>query len=250
MRSLAILQARTGSSRLPGKVLKQINDKPMLEWQIDRILQSNIEKLVLATTTNSEDDKLVNHFERLGIVVRRGPDLDVYSRFKNILQEFNPKFFLRFTGDCPLTMPTVINQMLSQFEVENPEYLSNTIKPTYPDGLDVEIVDTKIFMMLDQLGLTQEEREHVTLKIYRNPNLYKLTNFANAEDLSDLRWTVDYDEDFQFVARVFSEFNGRESTFSISDVIALCEAHPEIINTYGPEMRNITLKNTIKSESS
>ncbi|CAN2169435.1 hypothetical protein MCEMRE22_00031 [Candidatus Nanopelagicaceae bacterium] len=132
--------------------------------------------------------------------------------------------------------------MIDFFEVNQFDYLSNTNPPTFPDGLDIEIVDTLSFLELENLNITELEREHVTLGIYNRPKIFKLGNFSNTTDINSERWTVDYQEDLDFVRKVYLEFINQELQFDLKDVISLLESKPEIRNTVNSEFRNIALK--------
>jgi len=242
LNNLAILQARMASTRLPGKVLLEINGIPSIKFQIDRIRNSKIDDLVVATSTDSSDDILVAYLNTINVEVRRGPLEDVATRFHQILDEYDPKCFLRLTADCPFVMPKLIDQMLDYFQLRDLDYLSNTTPPTFPDGLDIEVVKTSAFMGLVGSHLTDLEREHVTLGF--NSSNYELSrdNFGSNSDLSHLRWTVDYREDLEYLRKIATFLVGREKNFTFEDILETLENHPEIINHRGSNFRNIALK--------
>ena len=242
MSNLAILQARTGSTRFPGKVLKQVNGRSLIEWQILRILESKIDKIVLATSNESSDDDLAKIVRNLGIQVFRGSLLNVHSRFLSIVQQERPEYFIRLTGDCPVTMPILIDEMISTFESRCADYLSNVNPPTYPDGLDVEIISSRSFLEFSKMDLTEDEREHVTLGMRQRPNIFRVENFLNDRDLSKARWTVDYEEDFNFISKVFEYFTGRETEFTMHDVLQALESGHIVSNIISHEFRNIALE--------
>lgn len=243
--SLAILQARMSSSRLPGKVMMPINGEPMIYRQIERIRQATvIDELIVATSTDPSDDPLVEFLKAKNIEVYRGSLDDVLSRFLEIETQTKPTAIIRLTGDCPLVMPELINEMVEHFYESNVDYLSNTLEPTFPDGLDVEVVRASIFSKLTAYELSDAEREHVTLGIYSRPSVFTLENFCGIEDLSRKRWTVDYLEDLVFVGQVFSAFKGRESTFSFEDVIQLLRNDPDLGSAISADRRNEQLGGT------
>lgn len=248
MRNLVILQARTSSSRLPGKVLRTINGKPMIEWQIRRIRQSSAEQIILATSFEREDDRLCEVVRELDIDVFRGSLSDVHSRFERIIENFNPPYFIRLTGDCPLVMPDLLDQMINHFETHNYDYLSNTQPPTYPDGLDIEIISSRAFLDYSKLELSAEDKEHVTLGITKRPDLFNCSNYFSKKDLSTMRWTVDYEEDFNFVSDVYSFFQGEEIEFTIDDILEAINSGKITENLKTHLFRNITLAKGIKSE--
>jgi spore coat polysaccharide biosynthesis protein SpsF len=218
--TLVILQARMSSSRLPGKVLLPINGEPMIYWQIQRILSSRLPlSLIVATSSDPSDDILVDFLLAKNISVHRGSLDDVLSRFSEIANSHQYDAIVRITGDCPLVMPELMDKMLITFYGIDVDYLSNTLTPTYPDGLDLEIFRNGVIERLNVLQLSEKDKEHVTLGVYTRPEDFSLRNYANDFDLSDQRWTVDYFEDFEFVKKVFSHFKGRESLFGFQEVL-------------------------------
>lgn len=245
MENLIILQARTSSSRLPGKALLEINGKTMIEWQIRRLQESSVEKILLVTTVDNSDDQLSEIAFNLGIEVLRGSVSDVHSRFTAAVLKYNPKRFIRITGDCPLVMPDLIDEMLEEFLALKCEYLSNTSPPSFPDGLDVEIVSSDAFMKFSEGALTDLEKEHVTLGLYSRRGFFHIENFRNAEDLSKLRWTVDYEEDYRFVCEIYSNFKGVETEFRTSDILKLLSEGRVRNEPKSESFRNIALKGAL-----
>ena len=237
--TVAILQARMSSSRLPGKVMMPINGEPMIYRQIERIRQTSaIDEVIVATSTDPSDDSLVEFLLEKGIEVFRGSLNDVLSRFLEIQKGIESTAIIRLTGDCPLVMPELIDRMVAKFYETNVDYLSNTLEPTYPDGLDVEIIRPSVFGKLEALDLNDAEREHVTLGIYSRSEIFELENFLSDEDLSQRRWTVDYLEDLVFVKRVFNEFMGRESTFTFEDTMLFLANEPDLKSAISADRRN------------
>jgi len=236
------------SSRLPGKVLRVVNGRPMIEWQILRIQKSTVEKIILATSDDESDDELANVVGDLGIQVFRGSLWDVHSRFLTILKEEMPNYFLRLTGDCPLIMPHLINEMISDFESSHLDYLSNVSPPTFPDGLDIEIISSKSFLEFSTLNLTEEEKEHVSLGMRQRPGDFQIGNFVNNRDLSKMRWTVDYEADFNFVSKIFEYFKGREVEFTIHDIVQALYSGKIPDNEISHEFRNISIKGGVASD--
>jgi spore coat polysaccharide biosynthesis protein SpsF len=237
--NLLIIQARTSSSRLPNKVLKEVNGKPILEWQTKRVLQTTgLDQVVIATSTENSDDEIVEIGKRCGISTIRGSLHNVYSRFIKAVDIYNPEYIIRITGDCPLYMPNLCEAMLKEFKQSEVDYLSNTQPPTYPDGCDVEIVRTSVLRQLQKLTLTKSEIEHVTLGIYKRRDLFTCKNFMNSIDESIHRWTLDTQDDFDFIAQVYREFIGKELTFTYSDVMRLLEQNPKLARYDTGDMRN------------
>lgn len=240
--AVAILQARTSSRRLPNKVLEEINGVPLILRQVDRIARAKkINKLIVATSDNSSDDVLVEVLERHGVETFRGPLENVFQRFLDVIQSEGSDYFVRLTGDCPLVMPEIIDDLLESFDPEVYDYMSNTIVPSFPDGLDVEVFTMTSFLSLQSLSLTHEELEHVTLAFHRNKDVFKLANFRGTLDRSNMRWTVDYPEDLAFVRSVFGHFKGQESTFDFEQVLEFLSSNPEVASVISASRRNEAL---------
>jgi spore coat polysaccharide biosynthesis protein SpsF (cytidylyltransferase family) len=242
--ALAILQARMSSSRLPGKVMMELNGLPMIYWQINRILKSELVKnLVVATSTDSSDDILVNFLRDHNFNVFRGSLSDVHSRFLQIINSnTSVNTFVRLTADCPLVMPDLLTDMLRIFNSGKYDYYTNCINPTYPDGLDIEIFSRESFLQMSRSDLSDREREHVTLKFRTKSKDFRVGEKHHTFDLSSMRWTVDYKEDFQFVKSVYESFLGHESTFTLQDVLNLLQSHPELNNLLPGTLRHIALQ--------
>ena len=242
---IVFLQARMSSTRFPGKVMEEINGKPMIGWQIERILQSKMfNRIVVLTSTDISDDTLVEYLESIGVSVFRGSLQDVHLRFLEAIKVYKPRIFLRITGDCPLVMSNIMDEMLLRFHQVLPEYMSSALTPTFPDGLDIEIVSTDAFLRLNEYQLSADEREHVTLGIWTRPLDFRLESFENPVNLSNERWTVDYPEDLEFVRHIFSHMEGKEATFLLEDVLQLLASHKELRNSLSGELRNIALRET------
>ncbi len=249
MDNLAILQARMSSTRLPGKVMKEINGRPMIFWQISRILKSNVDGLILATSSEKSDDPLCEYVESIGIKIQRGSMDDVFSRFFNIVEKYQPKKILRLTGDCPLVMPQLINRIIDEFDRVHCDFMSNTNPPTFPDGLDIEIATSEALRRLSQFNLTSIEKEHVTLGFYERPDQFLFNNFLSTPDYSQQRWTVDYPEDLEFVRSVFAHFSGKETDFTFEDVNEVVKSKQIKDNVLGQNYRNISLSiNELKGD--
>lgn len=197
--TLAILQARLSSSRLPGKVLMPLGGVPMIAFMIERLRRSRkIDRLVLATSDQPSDDLLAETAARLGLAVVRGPLDDVLGRFALALQSNPAAVVVRLTGDCPLIDPLVVDRVVACVTEGRADYASNTSPPTYPDGLDCEAFRADLLIRADREARLPSEREHVTPWI-RGLVGEGAGNVACAADLSSLRWTVDYEDDLALV---------------------------------------------------
>ena len=237
--TLAVLQARMSSSRLPGKVMMEVNGKPMIYWQIQRILGSIcVNSLVVATSIDPSDDPLVSFLEENLISVYRGSLDNVLSRFIEVSEMYPHDALIRLTGDCPLVMPKLIDQMVGAFYEQDVDYLSNTLEPTFPDGLDIEIIKQGVLQSLTAFNLESKELEHVTYGIYTRPETFNLSNFLNESNHSHERWTVDYQEDLDFIRKVYAHFAGHEPTFTYLDLINFLREKPEVISGIDAARRN------------
>ena len=224
---LAILQARMSSVRLPGKVLMKVNGLPMLQRQIERIKNSKkISKLIVATSRSKDDLPIIELCKELGVESFAGSLDNVLERFLAVESKFPHEVIVRLTGDCPLFMADLCDEMIEKFLESTFDYYSNTIARTYPDGLDIEIFKSAALRELEKLKPTSLEQEHVTLGIYTRPNKFACGNHANKVDFSKLRWTVDTEEDLHFVRSVFSGFIGDESIFDFHDVFDFISKDP------------------------
>lgn len=226
---LAILQARVSSTRLPGKVLKPILGKPMLLHQFERIKKSKlINKIVIATSDDMTDNPIEELCINNCIEYYRGNLHDVLDRFYHTAMQYKPQHIVRLTGDCPLMDPTIIDTVIETHLNGKYDYTTNTIKPSFPDGLDVEVFTYQCLVEAYKQASLPSQREHVTPYIYDKNNRYKLMNVKNTEDLNYLRWTVDEELDFQLVNKIFEELYCKNPEFSYHDILNLMERIPEL----------------------
>lgn len=243
-RTLAIVQARTGSTRLPGKVLKPLEAEPMVVRQLQRVARTgSLDHIVVATSDSKEDDELADLLQARGIDVVRGPLNDVLARFIVALDHHPAEVVVRVTADCPLISPKIIDQVVAQFHSSEADYVSNTMEPTYPDGLDVEVVTADALRYVHEQTSDESEREHVTLGVYRRLDRFVIENFRDPSgaDLSDLRWTVDTADDFAFVEAVYRELFPSNPKFDYSDVLDLIESNPQLRRIDAESARNAAL---------
>jgi spore coat polysaccharide biosynthesis protein SpsF len=229
-RTVAIMQARMTSTRLPGKVLKGICGKLMLARQIERVARARLVDLVaVATSEDASDDPIAALCAESGIPSYRGSLADVLGRFQGASEWLGPAdHIVRLTGDCPLTDPAIVDACVAVHIANSADYTANGVERTYPDGLDVEVMTASALARAAREAKDPFHREHVTPYIYRNPEIFSLDALLYPRDLSGLRWTVDTPADFAFVERIFTELLPRDPFFGWRDVLALVEAHPEI----------------------
>jgi glutamate-1-semialdehyde 2,1-aminomutase len=227
MKVVAIVQARMGSTRLTNKVMRPIVGAPMIELLLARLSKSTqINQIILATSTDEINKSLVEHVKQLGYVCICGSENDVLNRYLIAAQAAEADVIVRITGDCPLIDPSLVDQSLIQFRSETLDYLSNVAPATYPDGLDIEIFTLKALRRAESEAQDLFDREHVTPYI-RKAGFFKTGVMKNKEDLSDLRWTVDELVDFEVVSAVFNYF-APCIYFSWTDVLDLQRKHPDI----------------------
>jgi spore coat polysaccharide biosynthesis protein SpsF len=226
---VAVLQARTSSRRLPGKVLRPLLGKPMLERQIERVKRANsLSRLVVATSDRSEDDAIAALCGRLGVDCFRGSLDDVLDRFHNAAAPYRPDHVVRLTGDCPLCDPKIIDQVVGRHLEGGFDYTSNALEPTFPDGLDVEVMRFACLEAAWRESILPSHREHVTAFIHTQPERFRLDAVRNDRDLSDLRWTVDEPEDFDLVEQIYAALSPAKPAFGTADILTLLETRPEL----------------------
>ena len=242
MKTLGILQARMTSTRLPGKVLEPILGVPMIGRQLERLARcSSLDGLVVATSTDSSDEDLVAYLDSQAVPVVRGSLDDVLGRFVAVMDVFHPDVVVRLTADCPLASPVLLDRVVAEFHTSGLDYVSNTMVPTYPDGLDVEVVRAEALRWVAENSDDPHEHEHVTLGVYRHPERFMIGNVAGDEDLSDLRWTVDNPDDLAFVRAVYDRLYPSDPAFEWNDVLALVRAAPALSRTSTQSARNAAL---------
>lgn len=225
MKVVAIVQARMGSTRLPNKVMKSINGVPMIELLLARLAKSQqIDQIVLATSVDPRNQPLVEHVSRLGFTCEQGSENDVLERYVQAAEKHAADVVVRITGDCPLVDPELVDECIRRFKEAGVDYLSDTITPTYPDGLDVEVVRFAALHRAMQESSKPFDHEHVTPYV-RESGVFSTAAFQNDEDLSNLRWTVDDPEDFEVITHVFEHF-APEVHFGWKDVLALQRSQP------------------------
>lgn len=230
------------STRLPGKVLRELSGAPMLQRQLERVQRANsISHIVVATSTDRSDDPIADLCAELGVDCYRGDLSDVLDRFVGAVAEFPTDVVVRITADCPLISPTTIDSVVEAFIGSDCDYLSNTLEPTFPDGVDIEVMTSQALLEIGAISSDPMEREHVTLGIYRRPDRFSVENFFGDRDLSNMRWTVDSSEDFDFITWVYASLFPENPQFDIDDVLALLEKYPSRQRTTLDAKRNAAL---------
>lgn len=248
MKTVALIQARMSSSRLPGKVLRDIAGLPMLLQVVQRAKQANFIKFVaVVTSTHAADDAIEGFCQEHGIPCFRGSLDDVLDRYYQAASHFQAEAVVRLTGDCPLLDPQIIDKVIQTFYQGGFDYVSNALECTYPDGLDTEIFRFAALERAWKEARLKSEREHVTAYIYKHPALFRLGTVKHEEDLSFLRWTVDTSRDLDFVKTVYSSFPNTD--FGMDDILKLLKEHPEITKINSGQQRNEGYLKSLQEDS-
>lgn len=228
---VAIIQARMGSTRLPGKIMKDIEGEPMLWRVIERVKAAkNIQDIIIATTENEADRQVIEFAQKRGVNVFAGSESDVLDRYLQAARFFgNPEVVVRITSDCPLIDPEILDRTIEFFLKNDFDYASTgRIQSTFPDGLDTEVFKFSALERAWQEAKLPSEREHVTPYIWKNPRLFKTGELKNEKDLSHLRWTVDEERDLDFVRTVFKNLYHSDRIFHFQDVLDFLKNNPEL----------------------
>lgn len=230
MKTVIIVQARMTSTRLPGKVLKEILGKSLLEYHIERIRRAQLaDDVVIATTINDTDQPIVDLCARLGVACTRGSENDVLGRYYEAATLHKADLIVRVTSDCPLIDPTVIDRVIAFYRDSEGayDYVSNSLKQSFPYGLAVEVFPYCALETAWREAQAEPEREHVSPFLYTRPERFRIGQVVQAEDLSHHRWTVDTPDDFELVRRIIEALYPGNPQFSTQDVLDLLEKHPD-----------------------
>jgi spore coat polysaccharide biosynthesis protein SpsF (cytidylyltransferase family) len=241
-RVIAVIQARLGSTRLPGKILAEIAGRPMLAHVLQRTAAiPGVDGVVLATTVEPRDEPLVDWAVSMGVPCVTGSEEDVLDRFHAVLTRHPADAVVRVTPDCPLLDPEVAGLVVAEWRhrAGDVDYVSNTHPPTFPDGLDVEVMSRDALDTAWREAGLPSEREHVTAFIWNRPAHFRLVNVVHSEDLSAYRWTVDTAADLDFVRAVYARLDeAGTGRFGMRDVLALLRDHPELGTVNAGQHRN------------
>lgn len=233
-RIIAIIQARTNATRLPGKVLLNLNGKTVLEQVIERVKKSKlVDEIIVATTISKEDLKIVRLCSAMGIRIYCGSEDDVLDRYYQVARLFKAEHIVRITADNPLLDAGIIDQAIRLHLKEKSDYTSNTLRVTFPDGEDVEIFTLRSLRLAWVNARLSSEREHVTAYIKKHPEIFKLKNFTYLKDLSQKRWTLDQREDYKFMNIIYKKLGKKNTYFSMHEILEFLDKHPkfELINS-------------------
>jgi spore coat polysaccharide biosynthesis protein SpsF len=229
LKIVAIVQARMGSSRLPGKVLCDLHGKTMLARVVSRVRRAHaIDEVLVATTDCSADDVVAQECRRCSVPVFRGNEDDVLDRYLRAAQWTNADVIVRITSDCPLIDPEIVDKTVRAFLAERGDYASNVMVRTYPRGLDTEVMTVPALQRAWSDADQMYQRAHVTPYIFEHPEIFKLLSVTGDADYSQHRWTVDTPEDLEFVRTIYTRLENRLE-FLWRDVLALLASEPELM---------------------
>jgi len=229
MKIVTIIQARMGSTRLPGKVMLDLCGETVLARVVERVRRSRLAcEVVVATTTRPADDRVVEECQRLAVKVFRGSESDVLDRSYNAAKLFRADAIVRICSDCPLTDPAIIDQTIQSFLAAQADYSSNALDRTYPRGLDTEVMTQQALARCWREARAYYQRSHVTPYIYENPDQFRIVRVRGEEDYSGYRWTLDTAEDLAFIRAVYARMEDKD-WFSWRDVLRLLEQEPELM---------------------
>tara|TARA_B100001093_G_C26723269_1_gene968796 strand:- start:515 stop:1255 length:741 start_codon:yes stop_codon:yes gene_type:complete len=228
-----IIQARVGSTRLPGKVLKKIGDKTILEFLIDRVrLSKTIDQIIIATSNNPSDEKIVKLCQKLNTNCFIGDEKNVLRRYHDCALKYKATTIIRVTSDCPFIDPLLIDEMLLNYSRENCDYMSNTTPPEcslWPDGSDIEIFSLDALKKSYKECKDEKEREHVTFYIWKNKKTnFKILRFKNKKNLSKFRFTVDYKEDLDVARKIFNYLQENKLRGSANEIANFLKENPKV----------------------
>jgi spore coat polysaccharide biosynthesis protein SpsF len=225
----AIIQARMSSTRLPGKIMLEFSGNTLLGHIIERLGYSKkISKIIVATTTNPADDKIIDWLEKNQIAYFRGDESDVLNRYYEAARYYEATHIARITSDDPFKDPCIIDDVADLYLTNSLDFAYNNNPPSFPEGLDTEIFSFKALTMANKNATDPFEREHVTQHFYRNPTKFKQKNLLSPIDNSQLRWTLDTPEDLAMAKAVYQNLYKSGSIFLTKDILELLEIHPEI----------------------
>lgn len=225
----AIIQARTGSSRLPNKIFADIVGMPLLWHVYNRLTYSNlINQIIIATSNKKEDDKIENFAIENNISFYRGSETDVLSRFYHTAKTFNLDIIIRITADDPFKDPVMIDYAINKFIEFDLNFIYNNHPPTYPEGIDIEIFDYNSLRIAHKNAITLFEKEHVTQYFFKNLNDIRHLNIFSNENKSNLRWTIDNSEDLQMTKIIYDRLYVKGKIFLYQEILNLIKQEPHI----------------------
>lgn len=249
---IAIVQARMGSSRLPDKVMKEVLEKPLIDYLLERVsVADKVDKIILATTIKPEDDCLAKHVTSLGYDVFRGSEDDVLSRYYHAFYEYKDELetsnaIVRITGDCPLIDSYLIDEVIKVYQEKSMDYVA--LSPDFIEGLDVEIFSEKLLTKAFKEAKRPSEREHVSLFFHNNKALFNMSYVENSSDDSSYRITVDEEQDFVVVKCIIEYFSKNDLVMNTQNIKDYLDNNPSIYNLNTDILRNEGLQISLEKE--
>jgi spore coat polysaccharide biosynthesis protein SpsF (cytidylyltransferase family) len=229
--------------------MMKIEGRPIIWHVIQRVKKSRtVQKVIVATTNLPADDIIEDLCKEIDIDCFRGSSDDVLDRFYRAALKYKADIIVRITADCPIIDPHLIDKAVKEFLSSNYDYLSNTLEPTYPDGLDVEVFSFDALRKAWQEAKLVSEREHVTPYIRNHPEIFRLKNIRNDVDLSRLRWTVDEERDLKFVREIYKRLFKKKKIFHMQDVMFLLSKEPQLIKINEGITRNAGYAKSLKED--
>ncbi|MBI5140366.1 MAG: glycosyltransferase family protein [Candidatus Vogelbacteria bacterium] len=244
----AIIQARMGSSRLPGKVMMPILGKPLIGHMIDRLRQAKlVDPIIVATSIDEANNILCDYLDNIGVTVFRGSENDVLARFYEAAKKYNLKYIVRLTADCPLIDPNIVDQYVSKFFMSGADHLCGT--SLLAEGLDTEVFSFNALKDAFLQAKKRSEREHVTQYFHNNSEIFKLVKIENKTDDSNYRITVDEPADFEVVKNIFAAlYVDQNHFFDITAIKQFLDKHPEIRSLNSSIVRNEGLLKSLSDD--
>jgi len=250
IKTILITQARTGSTRLPGKILMEVQEKSLLEIHIERLKKcNNVSEIIVATTTNIEDEVIYNKSIELGVNSSRGSESDVLDRFYQSVKEENADWIVRVTSDCPLIDPKLVDDVIAFTITNNKDYVSNTLIENFPDGQDIEVFKYTALKKAWEDAILNSEREHVTPYIRKNSdfnggNLFTSLNYDCQSDFSKIRMTVDEIRDFELITLLINDLGTEKSWLEYTNYII----QEDLVKINNKIIRNEGLLKSLKND--
>ena len=250
IKTILITQARTGSTRLPGKILMEVQEKSLLEIHIERLKKcNNVSEIIVATTTNIEDEVIYNKSIELGVNSSRGSESDVLDRFYKSVEYKNPDWIVRVTSDCPLIDPKLVDDVIAFTIKNNKDYVTNTLIENFPDGQDIEVFKYTALKKAWKNAILNSEREHVTPYIRKNSdfnggNLFTSLNYDCQSDFSKIRMTVDEIRDFELITLLINDLGTEKSWLEYTNYII----QEDLVKINNKIIRNEGLLKSLKND--
>jgi len=249
MKIIAIIQARMGATRLPGKMMKDLSGQPVVAHVINRVkMAASINELWLATTIREQDNVLAVWAEEHSVRCFRGSENNVLDRYYQTALKAEADVVVRITADCPLLDYQIVDQVVNKYLEGGSDYVCNTQPPTFPDGLDVEIFSFGALEKAWKEAKLKSEHEHVTPYIWKQPKIFKIKNVNNSDDLSHHRWTLDTPEDLELIRKVVKEMSRYDGYCGLECILQIIEKHPDWQEINSKYMRNDGYQKSVEED--